>query len=212
MLEHLGERIAQAAASGLSLVGIRAGWEKPPYTVLERPAPGLEIRRYGSRTTAEIEMAGEGDEAKDLAFEALEAYLDGGNHLSPALAGAVPPELEGASIQISMTAPVETAAAPGWLRLRIFLPGRFTLASAPEPLDPRVAVAEQGDETIAALRFGGTADAAAVAQHTAALYGALADTAWAPDGDATLYTYDPPWTLGFLRRNEMVVSVERRAA
>jgi hypothetical protein len=212
MLEHIGERLTQAAASGLSLVGIRAGWEQPPYTVLERPAPGLEIRRYGPRTTAEIEIAGEGEDAKHLAFQALEGYLDGENRLSPALAGVVPPELEGASIQISMTAPVETATAPGWLRLRLFLSSRFTLASVPEPIDARVAVAERGEEIIAALRFGGTADEDAVAQRTAALYAALARTAWAPDGDATLYTYDPPWTLGFLRRNEMVVTVARRSA
>lgn len=212
MLEHLGERIHQAAASGLSLVGIRAGWEKPPYTVVDRLPHGVEVRRYGARVTAETEIAGDGEDAKELAFDALEGYLAGQNRPSPALAGVLPIEIERTSVEIPMTAPVETATAPGWLRLRLFLPSRFTLATAPEPIDPRVGVAERGDETIAALRFGGAADAAAVAEHADALRRALAGTPWAADGDVTLYTYDPPWTLPFLRRNEVVVNVTCREA
>jgi hypothetical protein len=210
MLEHLGERIHQAAASGLSLIGIRAGWEKPPYTVVDRLAHRVEVRRYGARITAETEVAGEGEEAKEIAFEALEAYLGGQNRPSPALAGALPPEIESASVEIPMTAPVETATAPGWLRLRLFLPSRFTLATVPEPIDPRVGVAERGGETIAALRFGGAADGPAVAQHADALCQALAGTPWTAYGGVSLYTYDPPWTLPFLRRNEVVVNVEQR--
>jgi hypothetical protein len=212
MLEHLGERIHQAAASGLSLVGIRAGWEKPPYTVVDRPAHGVEVRRYGPRVTVETEIASEGEDAEELAFDALEAYLGGQNRPSPVLAGVMPLEIESTSVEIPMTAPVETAKAPGWLRLRLFLPSRFTLATAPEPIDPRVGVAERGHETIAALRFGGAADPAAVEEHADALRRALADTEWAADGDVALYTYDPPWTLPFLRRNEVVVNVTRRGA
>ena len=178
----------------------------------DRPAPGVEVRRYAARVAAETEIAAEGEDAKELAFDALETYLGGQNRPSPALAGALPLELEHASIEIPMTAPVETATAPGWLRLRVFLPSRFTLATAPEPIDARVGVAELGDETLAALRFSGTADAAAVAEHGEALRATLAGTAWAADGDVVLYTYDPPWTLPFLRRNEVVVNVARRAA
>jgi hypothetical protein len=212
MLDQLATRIGAAAASGLSLLGIRAGWEKPAYTVLDRLPAGVEVRGYGPRLTAETEAAGAEEDAKERAFETLEAYLAGDNHPCAAIAGAVPAEVQRAPLEIPMTAPVETRTAPGWVRLAFFLPKRFTLATVPEPTNGRVAVAGRPEEAIAALRFSGLPDEAAFAERAEALTSALAGSRWVADGDPALYTYDPPWTLPFLRRNEAVVRVERWSA
>jgi hypothetical protein len=192
MMEDLGAKLGTAAASGLSILGIRAGWEQPHYTVVDRLGR-VEVRRYEARLTAETEIAGEEREAKERAFTILEAYLSGEHAARPQ--------------EIAMTAPVETAAAPGSLRLRLFLPSDLTLATVPAPVDARVKIGERPIETIAALRFGGAADLSTIAERAPALLGALSGSGWSPAGEPALYTYDPPWTISFLRRNEIVVPV-----
>jgi hypothetical protein len=193
MIERISTRIGTAVASGLSLFGIRAGWEQPSYTVVERLTVGAEVRRYGPRLVAETEVAGEGGEARNDAFEILEGYLSGEGRERPQ--------------EIAMTAPVETAAGAGKLRLRLFLPSRYTARTVPVPADSRVAIAPREGETLATLRFSGPADEATFAERAQVLLAAVEGTDWTAEGEVTLFTYDPPWTLPFLRRNEVVVPV-----
>ena len=48
----------------------------------------------------------------------------------------------------------------------------------------------------------------AVAKHEQALDAALAGSSWRASGEAVTWYYDPPWTLPFLRRNEVARPVE----
>ena len=45
----------------------------------------------------------------------------------------------------------------------------------------------------------------------AELLRALEESGWRPIGKPTSLFYDPPWTLPFLRRNEVAVPVARAA-
>jgi SOUL heme-binding protein len=182
MLEHIGQRVGAAAA----IVGIRT-WEQPPYTVLERVAGGTDIRRYGDRVTAQTEVEGEDREARGRAFQVLEAYLE--------------------QEEIAMTAPVESVGAGGLLRLGFFLPARCTVRTAPDPADPRVEIALRPGEILAALRFAGLVEPEAVTRHARDLLASLDGSRWSAEGGVAVYTYDPPWTIPFLRRNEVVVAV-----
>jgi SOUL heme-binding protein len=186
MLDHVGQRVGAAAASGLSLVGIRT-WEQPPYTVLERLEGGTQIRRYADRVTAQTEVEGEDREARGRAFQALEAYL--------------------AQEEIAMTAPVESVGAGGRLRVGFFLPSRWTVWTAPEPADPCVEIALRPGEILAALRFAGLVEPEAVARHARDLLASLGGSRWSAEGGVAVYTYDPPWAIPILRRNEVVVAV-----
>ena len=60
---------------------------------------------------------------------------------------------------------------------------------------------------VAVLRFTGSYSPDTVAERQRALLKALADSAWAPQGEPLVWFYDPPWTLPFLRRNEAAVTV-----
>jgi hypothetical protein len=75
------------------------------------------------------------------------------------------------------------------------------------PNDPAVRLVEVPGETMAVLRFTGDRGAAAVAARQAELLRGLAGTAWAPQGEPVAWFYDPPWTLPWLRRNEVAVPV-----
>ena len=113
-----------------------------------------------------------------------------------------------------MTTPVETrTTGAGRFAMRFFLPGEFTLATAPKPLDARVRLVELPEETLAALAFGGRAPPDEVSRRKRELMETLKPSAWRPAGEPVALFYDPPFALPFLRRNEVAVAVEpaRRA-
>ena len=90
------------------------------------------------------------------------------------------------------------------------MPGRYTLATLPRPNDSAVDIVEVPAQQVAVLRFTGDRSAAAVAAKQRLLVDALAAAAWRPDGPASAWFYDPPWTLPWLRRNEVSVPVVAR--
>jgi hypothetical protein len=198
--------------SGCSVFGIRSGYEQPAYEVVDRVAGGIEVRRYGPRLAAEttVEEA-DADTSRSAAFRILAAYIFGANRPKTEVAMTAPVEVDSRPRKIAMTAPVETAeAGEGRTVMRFFLPRSLTLATAPEPNDPRVRLVTVPEETLAVLRFTGWRDADAVAERSEQLLSALEGSAWRPLATPVGLFYDPPWTLPFLRRNEVAVAVGRR--
>jgi hypothetical protein len=184
-----------------SLVGVRSGTEQPAYEVVDRLGGGAEVRRYGPRLAAETAVPGpDGWDTRGAAFRTLAGYIFGDGR----------PE----GPKIAMTAPVEIdgTAAPGGLVMRFFMPASHTRATLPEPADGRVRIVEVPAGTAAVLRFAGSTGAAAVAAREAELARALAGSAWEAAGPAVAMFYDPPWTLPFLRRNEVAVPVRPRGS
>ena len=57
------------------------------------------------------------------------------------------------------------------------------------------------------LRFAGVANTEAVAARTEELLKTLRDNDIDPAGEPLTWFYDPPWTIPFRRRNEVVVSL-----
>ncbi len=191
-----------------SAFGIRSGTEEPRYATLERLG-NVEIRRYAPRLAAETVVPGDAYSARGEGFRRLAGYIFGGNAgrrridmTAPvAQASAQPGE------RIAMTAPVAQAPGEGGWAVRFFLPAALT--DPPAPNDARVRIVPVPEETMAVLRFSGTATEAAVAERTKALTAALSTSPWRPAGEPVAWFYDPPWTLPPLRRNEVAVPVAR---
>lgn len=109
---------------------------------------------------------------------------------------------------VAMTAPVESAEGDGTMRMRFFLPAKYSLESAPKPLDRRVQLVTVPAETIASLRYSGSGRD--FARRQSELMTVLEDSDWEPLGQPYTLYYDAPFTLPFVRRNEAAVSVTRR--
>ena len=182
--------------AGCSLVGDRSSYEEPPYQVVERMGGQVEVRRYGPRLVADVTMtAAESDQSGNSAFRVLFRYISGENK---------------ARGKVSMTVPVEQGAAGDAMRMRFFFPNSYTMATAPEPLDPRIAIAEVPGQTVMVRRYSGFNGQAAKAEETAALDAVLAKSAYAPVGPPVFLSYDPPWTLPPFRRHEVAREVVAR--
>jgi len=54
----------------------------------------------------------------------------------------------------------------------------------------------------------GLSNAAVASDRSGKLLNALRTKNWKASGPASAYFYNPPWTIPFLRRNEIVIPVE----
>jgi hypothetical protein len=201
--ERRSMTFTQLFASALSVFGIRTA-EEPPYQVIDRLGE-VEIRRYGPRFAAETTVADDGNQAMNRAFFILAGYIFGGNQRKQAIDMTAPVAMEDRQ-KIAMTAPVAMEGnADGGLTMRFFLPAAITPANAPKPNDPRVKLVTVPEETAAALRFTGRWSEASLAEHKRDLLAALNGSRWSALGKPFTQLYDPPFTIPFLRRNEVAV-------
>jgi hypothetical protein len=214
MAARIAALVSGLAVAACSVVGVRDGTEEPRYTV-EQVTHGLEIRRYGPRIAAETTIAADEEAARNAGFRRLAGYIFGANQAQAKIAMTAPvtqrPADGSGGAKIAMTAPVAQATGPGgtWV-IRFFMPAEWTMATLPAPNDPAVKLVAVPAETVAVLRFTGDRGPDAVASHTADMMRALDDTAWRPAGTPVAWFYDPPWTIPFLRRNEVAVPVTAR--
>lgn len=195
--------------------------EEPKFDLVER-LDEVEIRAYAPHLVAETEVEGPFERAGNEAFRRLAGYIFGGNRArqggSAEIAMTAPvgmrPER---SEKIAMTAPVgmkrEAAGGsqgdpPRWT-MTFAMPREWTMGSLPEPLDARVVLREIPGRTVAALRFSGLWSEARFAERERRLRERLANSGWSAIGLAESARYDPPWIPWFLRRNEVLIEVER---
>jgi hypothetical protein len=194
--------------AGCSVIGVRSGTEEPRYRVVDHVGD-IEIREYGPRIAAETTIDADETAARSAGFRRLASYIFGANKGNAKIAMTAP--VSQSPTTIAMTAPVSQSrdSAGRWV-IRFYMPADSTMATLPTPNDSSVRLTEVAPETMGVLRFTGFAGAEAVAERRQALLASLRDGTWSPNGPPTTWFYDPPWTLPFLRRNEVAVPVSHR--
>ena len=176
--------------------------EEPDYKVAQK-LDAIEVREYAAYSVAEVVVSGAAAEAGNLAFPILAGYIFGKNKGERKFAMTAPVTQTAEPVTFAMTAPVTQTATPGGFRVQFVLPKGVTLASAPQPLDPRVTLRDIAPSRVAVIRYSGFWSDANYNQHLEKLQSALraADLAWV--GEAVYSRYNAPFTPWFLRRNEI---------
>jgi hypothetical protein len=214
MILRLAATVAASAVvlAGCSVFGDRSGTETLDYEVVADLGEDLEVREYPARLAAEARVPGK--DAGSTAFGLLFDYIKGANEKNQEVAMTTPVQTDEGAQEIAMTTPVETGEAttdggrPVTV-MRFFLPAKFTPDTAPVPTDDRLRLVELEPERVAVLRFSGFGWESSVREEKRRLMTRLDDTVWQPAGEPSAMFYDPPWTLPFFRRNEVVVPVTR---
>ena len=180
--------------------------EEPPYTVVQE-LEGFEIREYPPYTVAEVVVTGEASEAGSRAFPILAGYIFGKNKGGRKLAMTAPVTQAAVPVKLDMTAPVTQTAAPGGFLVQFVLPRGVTVATAPEPIDPRIVLREVPASRIAVIRYSGFWSEANYNEHLTKLQAAMkaANIVWT--GEPVLSRYNGPATPWFMRRNEIWLPV-----
>jgi len=190
-----------------TLTGIAMATEEPAYRSILQETP-FEIREYPSLIAAEVTVSGERSEAVNAGFRLLAGYIFGGNTRKQSIAMTAPViQNESPNEKIAMTAPVMQSPDPsGWI-IRFIMPASYTLETLPTPNDPKVRLVSLPPKRLAVVRFSGLVDDNDVEQQTAVLRAFIAKQKLTAVGTPSLARYDPPWTLWFLRRNEIMLEV-----
>jgi DNA gyrase inhibitor GyrI len=89
------------------------------------------------------------------------------------------------------------------------MPADLGTNGTPLPTRPDVTVTQMPAGLFAVLRYSGWRSAGNSAAATAKLTAWLAQNKLTPVGEPRLAYFDPPWTLPFLRRNEVMLRVAR---
>ena len=182
--------------------------EEPAFTIIQTEG-SFEIRDYPPLVVAEVIVSGEQKEAASKGFRLLAGYIFGGNKRREGIAMTAPVGQERASEKIAMTAPViQIASADSWV-VRFTMPSQYTLETLPEPDDAKVQLRRLPAERVAVVRFSGLASKDDVDEKTAELVAAAKAHNLRTVGPVSLARYNPPWTPWFMRRNEVMVQVER---
>mmetsp|Transcript_41717 Transcript_41717/g.67679 ORF Transcript_41717/g.67679 Transcript_41717/m.67679 type:complete len:207 (+) Transcript_41717:183-803(+) len=199
----------------------KSGVEEAAFEVV-RAAGSYEIRKYPPLLVAETFYDNDSN-----AFRALAGFIFGKNSKQASdpekIAMTAPVMITNpAKETIAMTAPVmitnpvkENIAmtAPVVIQERkmmFVMPKEFTMENIPKPTDPRVTLHQQPGETLAVLKYSGWAPPAGTQEKQRELEEALKkDNVKLKEGAIPrLAQYNPPWTLPFLRRNEIMLPVE----
>ena len=181
--------------------------EEPSFVSILQDAP-FEIREYPSLIAAEVTVSGERSDAVSAGFRLLAGYIFGGNTRKQSIAMTAPvTQNEAPNEKIAMTAPVMQSPDPaGWI-IRFIMPASYTLETLPTPNDPKVRLVALPPKRLAVVRFSGLVDDNDVEQQTTLLRAFVAQQKLTSVGTPSLARYDPPWTLWFLRRNEIMLEV-----
>lgn len=194
--------------SACSVVGVRA-LEEPAYQT-QLQEGNFEIREYASYLVAEVFMEGEDfDEESGDGFRILADYIFG-NNLSRSASVQMAGKAEAASENIAMTAPVQMdqGEQPNQWRMAFSLPSKWNLETAPVPNDQRVNLREVLPERMVVLQFSGRMGARDLEEKEQELRQWATKQGITVVGSVRTARYDPPWTLPFLRKNEVQLKVE----
>jgi len=200
---------------GLLWTGTLMATEEPKFESL-RKEDKVEIRRYGPVIVAETIVDGDMDSASNRGFQLIAGYIFGNNERI-AMTAPVVAEAQSGAEKIAMTVPVsiepqiaddsKMAGAQRW-RIHFVMPSQYTLATLPKPLNPQVKLREIPAKTYAALTYSGFNTESKVQENTDQLLDWLKTQKIETIGKPQLARYNPPWTLPFLRRNEILQEVK----
>ena len=196
--------------SGCSLVGIRSTAE-PGYSVLQKDEL-FEVREYDQLVVVETVVDASFDDAGGIAFRRLFGYISGDNASAAEIAMTAPvmaaDESTPVGEEISMTTPVTGQETPlGW-RFAFVLPSDYTLATAPLPGNPEVRLEQVPAKKVAVVRYSGSWSEAGFARNVQLLQQWMSQNQLEAEALPRVAGYDPPWTLPFLRRNEVMIDIK----
>lgn len=186
--------IAAFAAAFIALsAGPTMATEEAPYALV-RAESAIEIRDYPALITALTQERGDRAAASNPAFRRLAGYI---------FDDARP---EG---EIEMTTPVLMTSKDDKTSMRFVMPQRLKVDDLPAPRNAKISIDTVPARRVAAIGFSGWADDDDLIEKERELRAWLADNGLTAVGRAEWAFYNPPWTLGPWRRNEVLIEIAR---
>lgn len=193
----------------LTFTGVAMATEEPKFTILEKEPP-FEVRSYAPMIVAEVQVEGDLDGASSQGFKLIAAYIFGQNQVNEKIAMTAPVTVEDQaqkSAKIAMTAPVGIESTSGKWTVSFVMPSEYTMDTIPKPLNPQVQLRQIPALKKAVVNFSGFYNTQKVAEKTLELEQWMKARNLQANGAPNFARYNPPWTLPFMRRNEVMITL-----
>ena len=148
-----------------------------------------EIRKYSDRLVIETETSNQ-----NSSFRKLFNYISGSNEKNQ---------------EIKMTAPVTQIEKNGNMTMQFYLPSEFDENNTPSPSNSEVKVLNMKGGYFAAITYSGRASDKNFIKHKEILENQLKEDKITILRPPIRATYNSPFTLPMLRRNEVMFEIER---
>ena len=147
-----------------------------------------EVRYYSDRLVAQVTNKGDNN-----SFRKLFNYISGENKNSE---------------KIAMTIPVTQTKKDGELFMQFYLPSKFNNETTPIPTNPDLEITTIPEGYFAVIKFSGRSSDKNFEKHNKILKQKLLEDKIPINGFAVRATYNSPFTLPPLRRNEAMFSID----
>ena len=162
-------------------------YEELPFNIVYQTEV-YEIRHYVDRLAVQATYTNE-----DSSFRMLFKYISGENINSE---------------KVKMTTPVTLSDDSSEMVMQFYLPSKFTKKTAPVPTDPRVELITIEEGHYAVIKYSGRLTDKNFNKHKKILKENLIEDKIEIIGPAIKATYNGPFTLPILRRNEAMFHVD----
>ena len=198
--------IASLLLIGGAMIGpIMSDVEQPNYDVLSS-VDNIEVRQYALMIIAEVEVQGERKEAIGNGFRLLADYIFGNNRVQRKVAMTTPVQQQ-ANEKIAMTAPVQQQSSGDRWTVSFVMPTEYHLETLPKPNNEVVKLSQVPAKRFIAIRFSGRNSGSTIAKYEKQLVQHIEANQIQILGPPKYAFYNPPWTLPFLRRNEVMFEI-----
>ena len=182
--------------------------EKPDYKVVQTEQ-NIEIRQYEPMIIAEVEVDGKREDAIRDGFRLIADYIFGNNKVQRDIAMTAPVQQK-ESQKIAMTAPVQQQSTGKSWQISFVMPSKYSMQTLPEPKDDPVRLKEIMTKKFVVIEFSGTNSNENVTKHENQLMNYIEANQIKIIDSPKYAFYDTPWTLPFMRRNEVMIEVKKR--
>jgi DNA gyrase inhibitor GyrI len=189
ILNYFFKKISGALAVLLILNTNIMANEQPDYTVIKKDNE-FEIRQYTNFLTATVETEGERDDAIGKGFRILFKYISGENKNKES---------------ISMTVPVmqKSTGVNKW-NVSFVVPKKFNLQNVPQPDNQSVKIINNPNLQVIVITFSGLFSDANIKENETKIRNYIKEKGLKIEEPAIYAGYNAPWTLLFLKRNEVL--------
>ncbi|WP_186644502.1 SOUL family heme-binding protein [Fluviispira vulneris] len=166
----------------------------------------FEIREYAEMIVAQVETSGEQKDALQEGFFLLANYIFGNNTTQKKIPMTAP--ISRRSEKIPMTIPViqKRSGEVNW-QIEFIMPAFFNLENIPIPNNSRVQLIERDIQNFLVVRYKGRNTKKNIQIHLDKIILYAQEKNIKIKGPFFLAYYNPPWTLPFFRRNEIMFEI-----
>jgi effector-binding domain-containing protein len=170
--------------------------KEPEFSLVNRVGE-FEIRNYHPMIIAEVSVTGNMEVASSSGFRMIADFIFGNNTSQ-----------SGQGEKIDMTVPVVLFKKKDAWSFYFVMPSKYSLENLPKPNNSKIKIEQIRDRRCAVLRFSGSVNEQKFNSKAEELMSWIKLENLKMKGVAELARYNPPWTLPFLRRNEVMIEID----